>query len=99
MGVDEAGDEDRSAEVDHLGIGVCHHQLAATDGRDAVPVDEDHGGAGQTGVHGEDAAPGERGEHQVGLASVQRLSKPRAMTIRWISFVPSPMIINGASRK
>ena len=28
-----------------------------------------------------------------------RASRPRAITSRWISFVPSPMIISGASRK
>ena len=97
--VDEARDEDRSVEVDHLGIGVRRHHVVAAHRRDAVVVHDDCGRPGQAGVHGEDAASGERDGHQVGLASAQRLSRPRAMTIRWISFVPSPMIINGASRK
>ena len=32
------------------------------------------------------------------LFACARASKPRAITSRWISFVPSPMIISGASR-
>ena len=59
----------------------------------AVHLDErlvpPHARAAPAGEHG----AGEGG--QIGYRS----SSPRAMTMRWISLVPSPMIISGASRK
>ena len=62
--VDEAGEEHRPVEIDHLGIGMRAQDLAATDGGDARAVDDHHGGSGRPGLHGEDSASGERDGHQ-----------------------------------